>query len=76
MPMGAEGPWGTEKDGSKSEYYCEYCYKDGEFVQPNMTMEEMIDFCVPFMTKDTQMDEKTARGMLNEAMPKLKRWSK
>lgn len=32
--------YGTEKDGSKSNDYCGYCYENGEFVKPNETMEE------------------------------------
>ena len=37
-------------------------------------MEEMIDFCVPKTVENTDMDEKTARKMLNESFPQLKRW--
>jgi hypothetical protein len=35
--------FGSEKDGSKSEKYCKFCYKHGEFTGPDMTMEEMIE---------------------------------
>lgn len=43
MPMG-ESPkmYGTESDGSKSETYCGYCYRNGTFVS-NITVEEMAD---------------------------------
>lgn len=40
----------------------------------NRVLEEMIDFCVPKTVENTDMDEKTARKMLNEAFPQLKRW--
>ena len=34
---------GSEKDGSKSDIYCKYCYKDGAFTDPGMTLERMTD---------------------------------
>ena len=32
---------GTEGDGTVSHDYCIYCYKNGEFTQPHVTMEEV-----------------------------------
>ena len=46
MPM-QEEQYGTNKDGSKNESYCCYCYKDGAFAQ-DCSLEEMVDFCAPF----------------------------
>ena len=45
MPM-TEELYGSNKDGSKNEDYCIYCYENGEFTA-DISMEEMIDFCVP-----------------------------
>lgn len=72
MPMNDED-FGTEKDGSKSSDYCKYCYQNGEFTI-DVSMEEMIDFCVPKTAQATGMDEKEARMMSEEIFPKLKRW--
>lgn len=66
-------PMTEELYGSKNEDYCIYCYENGEFTA-DISMEEMIDFCVPKTVENTDMDEKTARKMLNEAFPQLKRW--
>lgn len=75
MPL-TEDMLGTNKDGSKNEDYCVYCYKDGAFTG-DMTMEEMIDFCVgPMVEHSENMTEEKAREMMNEVFPKLKRWSK
>lgn len=41
MPL--KGNQGTEQDGSLSEKYCQLCYKDGTFVEPNITMKEMLE---------------------------------
>lgn len=76
MPMDAEEMKGTNNDGSKNEEYCTYCYKDGKFTG-DMTMEQMIDFCVkPMVEHNKGMTEEQARKMMNEFFPKLKRWSK
>lgn len=74
MPM-ADGDYGTEKDGSESHDYCKYCYQNGEFTC-EVTMEEMIGFCVPKTAEATGMSIKEARKMSEESFPKLKRWMK
>lgn len=76
MPMGETSEmYGTEKDGSKSHDYCSYCYADGEFTG-DMTMQEMIDFCVPGMVEHNEgMTEQTAREMMGQFFPQLKRWN-
>lgn len=70
MPLLKDEDFGTNNDGSKNEEYCAYCYKDGAFTQ-DVTMEGMIEICVPFMT---DMDKNEATVLLKEQLPKLKRW--
>ncbi|KOP71860.1 effector binding domain-containing protein [Cytobacillus solani] len=74
MPMNEEKIFGTEKDEGRSREYCVYCYEKGEFKQPNMTVEDMIDLCVPFMKEDGKSEEE-ARTILTNFLPTLKRWS-
>lgn len=75
MPL-SEGDYGTEKDGSKNETYCQYCYKDGAFTSET-TMEEMIEGCVPFVSKgNPYADEESARKAMQEIFPQLERWKK
>ena len=78
MPMAVSGELkGTEADGSKNKDYCIYCYKDGAFTAPNVTMEEMIEICVPHMVSSyEEMTEYEARAMMQNFFPKLKRWKK
>ncbi|MEB2301370.1 effector binding domain-containing protein [Lysinibacillus xylanilyticus] len=75
MPLVDEALLGTEKDGYKSEDYCTYCYEVGEFKQPTLTVEEMIEICVPHLKEDG-MAEEEARQMLTSFLPSLKRWRK
>lgn len=71
MPL-SEEVLGKNLDGSKSEDYCCYCYKDGEFTS-DVTMEEMIEVCVPFEV-EAGMKEEDARKRMKEYFPTLKRW--
>ena len=73
MPLNEE-VFATNADGSQNQDYCKFCYDKGAFLQPDMTMQEMIDFCVPFLVKDMNISEAEAKGQLQEIMPKLKRW--
>jgi len=71
MPLSEEVA-GTEANGSKNGEYCIYCYKDGGFTS-DITMEQMIEQCVPHMV-GPEMTEEKARGMMEEFFPTLKRW--
>ena len=74
MPMENLDSHGTNADGSKNEDYCHYCFKDGAFTS-DATMEEMIEACVPFVSKgDPWPDGDTARKAMMELFPQLKRW--
>lgn len=43
MPLksGENSQLGTNQDGSLSKEYCHYCFDDGEFTAPDMTLQEM-----------------------------------
>lgn len=74
MPLSDESFYGTNADGTKTKEYCHYCYEEGKFKQ-DMTMEEMIEVCVPHM-KAQGMEEEVARKLMQDALPNLTRWSK
>lgn len=76
MPMESSGEvFGTNADGSKNEDYCIYCYEKGNFTA-EVTMAEMIEFCVPHMVKaHPEMSAEAARKFMNDTFPNLKRWA-
>ncbi|WP_446898386.1 zinc ribbon domain-containing protein [Clostridium sp. LBM24168] len=74
MPLSEEF-YGTNSNDSKNHEYCIYCYEKGAFKQPDLTMEEMIETCVPFM-KEKGMHENEARALMKNCLPNLKRWKK
>lgn len=74
MPMESLDLHGTNADGSKNEDFCHYCFENGSFTKDE-TMEEMIETCVPFVSKGNPWpDEDTARKAMRELFPQLKRW--
>lgn len=74
MPLESPDVQGTNADGSKNGDYCLYCFKDGTFTA-DVTMDEMIEFCVPLVSKgNPRPDEDSARKAMKEMFPRLKRW--
>ncbi|MDY0163400.1 zinc ribbon domain-containing protein [Desulfobotulus sp.] len=72
MPITEDPLKGTEKDGALTSEFCTYCYQKGAFTQ-NVTMEEMIEVCVPHMV-DSGMAASEARALLENTLPNLARW--
>lgn len=76
MPMGNIDCFGTNADKKKSNDYCCHCFQNGDFVDPRMTMEEMIDLSASIMSEKTKMPEIKTKEICWSFIPKLKRWSK
>jgi transcriptional regulator with XRE-family HTH domain len=72
-PLDNTDELGTNADGTWNTDYCIYCYKDGEWVDPNQTVQGIIDYTVPFMTSPS-MTADEARELLDKWIPTLKRW--
>jgi transcriptional regulator with XRE-family HTH domain len=66
---------GTNSDGTLNTDYCIYCYKEGKWVDPNLTVQGVIDYTIPYMTSPSKT-EKQARDYLSILVPTLKRWKK
>lgn len=60
-----------EPDGSKS-IYCTNCYEGGKFIQPDLSMKELIDMIVPVLGRS--IGEEEARKEITALLPTLKRW--
>ncbi|MBQ5511352.1 MAG: zinc ribbon domain-containing protein [Prevotella sp.] len=70
--------FGTNADGSTNFDYCQYCYKDGQFLQ-DVTMEGMIEHCAQFINEMNKMMPQPMtieeyRQMAHTFFPMLKRW--
>ncbi|NOZ47743.1 MAG: hypothetical protein GXO79_13320 [Chlorobi bacterium] len=63
---------GTNSDGTKNLMYCSYCYENGDFTQPDMTVDEMKTLV------KGKMKEMGFPGFLSgfftKGIPGLERW--
>lgn len=78
MPLRQEADCGREADGRVNTDYCRYCFANGAFVQPEMTMEEMIAWNLDFNEKNGRPfgPPEQARAQMEAWFPTLKRWRK
>jgi hypothetical protein len=63
---------GTNADGTKSSMYCSLCYRNGEFITPDMTVDEMKEL-VKGKLKEFGFPGFLA-GFFTKNIPKLERW--
>lgn len=75
MPLDKPELMGTEKDGVKSTEYCIYCYQNGAFLNPAMSLEEMKVLVKEQMEKQ-KIDSGKIINMAVNSLPGLKRWRK
>lgn len=77
MPISKSfGNLGTNTDGSNAAEFCIFCFADGDFTNPQQTLEEMIASSVENMRGDLRMPFEQASELANSFIPKLKRWQK
>lgn len=74
IPLGRKEDQGTNADGSKNREYCCFCFKNGEFAEPDMTMEQMISKVTGFISGIENMTEEKAKIIADSIIPNLKRW--
>jgi len=65
---------GSNADGTTSTMYCSYCYEDGKFFSPDMTVKEMQDL-VKSKLKEMKFPGFVA-WFFASGIPRLERWRK
>jgi hypothetical protein len=75
MPMNKDPKGGsTNADGSINLTYCSYCYENGQFHSPDMTLEEMKTLV---KTKLKEMGVNSLMAwFFTLNIPRLERWRK
>lgn len=74
MPMKKTKEYGTNEDHSRNRKYCSYCYKRGEFTQPNISLEEMINKVASLMAEKMKLGENQSKKIAERIIPRLERW--
>ncbi len=65
---------GLEKDKSSNMEYCKFCYGDGAFRNPDLTLEDQTNKLVAIATAKLKMSKGDAYMLAKNTLPKLKRW--
>lgn len=68
--------YATNADDSENKDYCRFCYAKGVFVEPDLTVDQMIQRNMEFMTVKLKIDETKSREFSYALYPTLKRWKK
>ena len=63
---------GTEADGSRSEKWCSLCYRDGAFLGPDLTLEEMGSIVDRALIDNGS--GRIMRWLARRQLPRLERW--
>ncbi|HTM68656.1 MAG TPA: zinc ribbon domain-containing protein [Candidatus Binatia bacterium] len=67
---------GTAADGSPVQDYCKFCYQNGAFTEPALTMQDMVAKSVSHMTRVLHLPPEKAKELAAATIPKLGRWQK
>ena len=74
MPLDKPEVFGTNADGGRNDLYCHYCFQNGDFTTPDITMEEMLEKCVGIM-EQMGLPQEIIEGT-KAYFPQLQRWKK
>ena len=76
MPL-KEELLGTEKNGGRSQEYCNFCYLNGKFTNPDITYDEILKLGLEGLEKSG--NSKIKKWVFKKSYPSLlkktKRWS-
>lgn len=80
MPLTRKEDCGANADGTVNYDYCQYCYKEGRFLQ-DCTMDQMIEHCAQFLDEVNKnlpapMTREQYIQMMQGFFPLLKRWKR
>ena len=75
MPLDKDpGKGGTNADKSKSDKYCSFCYRDGQFLDEGITLRDKIEKNVRMAVTKMNIPESNARELAASLLPTLERW--
>lgn len=72
MPMTKSEDFGSDADGSPNEEYCHFCFNNGAFTEPGITLHEMIEKCALILQEMNVPHEQIEQT--KAFIPMLRRW--
>ena len=74
MSMATPEEFGTHADGSPHDEYCTYCFQDGAFTDPDLTLDHMVDFTAEMMADADGISESESKLAARGSLTPLNRW--
>lgn len=74
MPLGHPDFYGTKIDGAREPDYCTFCFANGAFREPQLTVHDMVMRSIEYMVSELGIDRATAQEQSRVVIPGLKRW--
>jgi hypothetical protein len=75
MPLQHPEDFGTATGGARSDEYCRYCFVEGAFTDPDITLPAMIDLCTGILVQ-RGMHKDQAHTLMSGTLPTLRRWQR
>ena len=74
MPLD-EGFYGSNEDFSENHEFCRFCFQEGAFTEPNLSLEAMIHRSIKHLMEELHLDHETAKNLAEHVIPHLNRWN-
>ena len=74
MPLAKPEDFGTDPHGYHVNDYCRYCFANGVFTEPDISMQTMLEKCVAVMAQQGIMPAPQARALMTDVLPRLRGW--
>lgn len=65
---------GSDEGKAKVHSYCIFCFKEGRFTEPRLTMEEMGWRIHRLLVQQASIPAREAATLIDRLLPKLDRW--
>jgi len=69
-----ESNYGTNKDLSPNLEYCHFCFNNGAFTSPDLTLEKQMNKLSEMAMKKSGLSKDAAIQTAKKILPTLKRW--
>lgn len=66
--------FGSEARGIMNTNFCKHCYARGEFTEPDITVEGMIEKVTGILSGQGKLTPEEARQRAEKLIPALRRW--
>lgn len=73
MPLAA-GFYGAWQDGKENLDYCKFCFQEGGFTEPTLSLDDMLARSIAHMQRELKFSAEEAEALARRVIPQLRRW--